>query len=90
VSPSLRIPLLLAALLLPLGVAACGVKGPLDSPASYVATGSPETEASPTARREIGTTGDRRIDEGNRPVSQSAVDAAPAARKRSALDWLID
>jgi predicted small lipoprotein YifL len=85
-----------AVLLLPLGLAACGVKGPLDPPpgAGVVETpspqpaGPPRTSAAPQSDILV-VTGPQATPP-SRPVSGAAVENAPAARQRSALDWLID
>ncbi len=84
-----------AALLVPLGLTACGVKGPLDPPPRAGVVDAPEaapavgTRYSSVPQPGINVTGVQSTSLGP-PVSANAVENAPAARRRSALDWLID
>jgi len=88
-----RIVLVAAALLLPLGLAACGTKGPLDPPpsAGFADTapqgpGSSEANIPQPGIQFVGV----QPTSPSQPVSPAAVENAPAARQRSVLDWLID
>jgi predicted small lipoprotein YifL len=90
------------ALALPLGLAACGVKGPLEPPPyaaaevenAQKATAEP-TQSQPTSTTTVAPT--RRAAAPARTGSgvgsgttSGAVTNAPAARERNPLDWLVE
>ena len=85
-----------AALVLPLGLAGCGVKGPLEPPPNSGlephASAAPATQpASPDSLAAARAMPGSRTAVATTPSGASAaVIDAPAAQRRSALDWLID
>ncbi|HET9904249.1 MAG TPA: lipoprotein [Xanthobacteraceae bacterium] len=89
-------PLPFVALLLALGLAGCGVKGPLEPPPQSGIHPN-EVQAEPaTVPVPPGTTAAHPLDhapavaEMARRTTAPAVRDAPAAQRRSVLDWLID
>jgi predicted small lipoprotein YifL len=83
---------LATATLLPLGLAACGVKGPLEAPpGAAVATvaDGPAPVRSGVPDPALNLAGIP-VGPSLRPATGPAIDEAPAARQRSTLDWLID
>jgi predicted small lipoprotein YifL len=97
--------MLLGAMTLPLALAACGVKGPLEPPAGARLADQPQSSATDPLRPTgtSPTVAQSSIPTGTSPGVQAgpgsplgtgttspAVRQAPAARERSVLDWLIN
>jgi predicted small lipoprotein YifL len=98
-----RISHIALALALPLGLAACGVKGPLEPPPyaaaevenAQKATAEP-AQSQPTSTTTVASTKKRaaapaRTGSGvGSGTTSGAVVNAPAARERNPLDWLVE